>query len=255
MKPEGGDRLRDGDPEFARLVSALRNAGPSRDSLARTLAAVEGAATEPSLPPASGSRPARTATIALGAGAVALVLAAAAGYEWRGSSASAPEAPPAAVTSLASARDEVAPSDVPTSSVRVEDLPPAPAAAPGSPVATQARPLAGPKMAPSVALAPPPSTNAPAPSADDFRDELALVERVRTQLSSGDHEACLRSIDQYGARFHGGAFVQEVEVMRIEALAASGDRGRARTFGGKFLSEHPTSPYAGRVRSVLENSK
>jgi hypothetical protein len=49
--------------------------------------------------------------------------------------------------------------------------------------------------------------------------------------------------------------VPEVEVMRVEALALSGAGERAQTFGKRFLAEHPTSPYAGRVRSVLEKTK
>ena len=257
MNPEGGDRLRDVDPEFGRLVSALRTGRPSKDALARTLAAVGSATTEAVAAPEAGGRAAKSATIAIGAGVMALIVAAGAGYEWTRSDASAPSATAPVATSPAPARQDPAPVDVPTSSVRVEDLPPVPAPAPEpvAPAAAPARAIAGPKGAPSAAPVAA-ASNEPAPAGgDDFRDELALVERVRTQLSSGDHEACLRSIDRYNARFQHGAFVQEVEVMRIEALASSGDRERARAFGGKFLSDHPTSPYAGRVRSVLERSK
>ena len=39
--------------------------------------------------------------------------------------------------------------------------------------------------------------------------------------------------------------------MRIEALATSGTRDAARAAGRRFLSQHPTSPYVDRVRSVL----
>lgn len=250
MKPSDGDRLSDVDPEFARLVSALRKGAPSEDALARTLGAVNAVAAEAPAP-RSGSRPVKATTVALGAGALALVLAAT-GYEW--SRDATPRPAPAAPTVAAPAHEPFVPSEVPTASVRVEDLPPAaPPPEPPAPSTPQARASSAQKPAPSIALARPSSTDAPA--VDDFRDELALVERVRTQLSRGDNDACLRSIDQYGRRFSGGAFVQEVAVMRIEALAASGDRERARAFAANFLSEHPTSPYAGRVRSVLENNK
>jgi len=248
MKSSDGDRLTDADPEFAKLVSALRSRGPSNEALARTLVAVDSAATGA---PAARFAP-RTGKVAvvLGAGVVALVLAGAAAYDWSRGPAGAPAT--TAKGAAAPAREEAAPANVPTASVRVDDLPPAPIPVePASPPGPQTKAAGTPKPAASITRPAPGS----APAGDDFRDELALVERVRKQLSSGDDEACLRSIDQYSRRFHDGAFVQEVEVMRVEALAASGDRERARAFGGKFLSEHPTSPYAGRVRSVLEKLK
>ncbi len=247
MKPSDGDRLKDLDPEFARLVSALRGGGPSKEALSRTMDAVDSVAAE--APAASGMRPRRSTAIALGAGAAALVLAATA-YDWSHGAATSP-AETAAIATPA-AHDDAPLSEVPTASVRVEDLPPARAEEPVPSPAAQTKVASAQKPAPSSTARPAPTA---APAADDFRDELALVERVRTQLSSGDNVGCLRSIDQYGQRFHDGAFVPEVEVMRVEALAASGDRERARAFGGKFLTEHPTSPYAGRVRSVLEKSK
>lgn len=250
MNPSDGKRLEDIDPEVAKLFGALRTGGPSKEALARTLGAVESGAS--AAPPGAASRPVKASSVALwvGAGALALVTAVA-GYEWTHDGKDAGVVPPP--SSAAPALDVPSTTEQPTSSVRVEDLPPAPA--PPSGDEPPAKPLAAPRIAPSTAPAAPPSTVERAPSADEFRDELALVERIRTQLSRGDTEACLRSIDQYEARFASGAFVQEVEVMRVEALATSGDGDRARTFGQRFLSEHPKSPYAGRVRSVLEKTK
>ena len=40
-------------------------------------------------------------------------------------------------------------------------------------------------------------------------------------------------------------------MLRIEALAASGDDDRARAEAKAFLAAYPTSPEARRVRSVL----
>jgi hypothetical protein len=45
--------------------------------------------------------------------------------------------------------------------------------------------------------------------------------------------------------------VEEVEVMRIEALAMSGDRAQARARGVRFLERYRETPYAERVRRVL----
>ncbi|MBX3262088.1 MAG: hypothetical protein KF782_20555 [Labilithrix sp.] len=127
-------------------------------------------------------------------------------------------------------------------SVRVEDLPPAATAPSREAPAAKARPDTGASAK---------------PAADSFREELALVERARGELSRGDASACLRTIDAYGAYVgpRGGVFTQEVEVMRVEALARSGDREEARAHGRRFLADHPASPYAERVRSVLHETE
>ena len=252
MKPSDSERLSDVDPEFARLVSALRSGGPSKDAIARTLDAVGSVATGAPVTKPIDSRPAKSAALAVGAGAIALIVAAA-GYEWSVGTTVAPAATSPVV--VAPVHEEAAPPEVPAASMRVEDLPPAATPEPEPLPSSAPRASSANTQKPSAPAARPAPPAAPSAAVDDFRDELALVERVRTQLSSGETEACLRSIDQYAQRFNGGAFVQEVEVMRVEALAASGDGERARSFGGKFLSEHPTSPYTGRVRSVLEKSR
>jgi outer membrane protein assembly factor BamD (BamD/ComL family) len=61
----------------------------------------------------------------------------------------------------------------------------------------------------------------------------------------------VRLIDDYEARFPGGSLAQEATVLRIEALASQGDRQGASALGDRFVAEHPTSPYAARVRQLL----
>ena len=240
------ERLEDVDPEYARLFSALRRAEPKRSAVEKTLAAVAN-----ELPPTSRGtdvvRSVRAPRVWVGVGVAGLALSLA-GYEWQ-RDASAP-VDVAAMTTPALAPSVARADDAPvaeplSSSVKVEDLPPAPveAAKPSAPVP------------PSGAAQPSARGASPAQSGGAFLDDLALVERIRTQLSRGETDACLRSIDEYYARHRDGAFTQEVDVMRIEALATSGKRDAARAAGGRFLSQYPTSPYVDRVRSVLADSQ
>lgn len=231
-----GERLKDVAPEYARLFSALKSAEPKRSAVEKTLAAVA-----KEIPPTSRVadplRPVRASRVWVGLGVAGLALSLL-GYEWR--------------------REPSAPADVVAVTTPIE----APAAAPAvDPPVTEALaasvkvedlPFAPPASSKPSASAPPSSRSAsPALSGAAFLDDLALVERIRTQLSRGDTDACLRSIDDYYALHRGGAFTQEVDVMRIEALATSGTRDAARAAGRRFLSQHPTSPYVDRVRSVL----
>lgn len=245
--PNDNERLTAADPEFARLVSALRAQGPSADALAKTRRSMEAAAAV-SVGPSAFSSQFKAASVKpwIGLGVGVLVLAVA-GYKWNrdstepGSKTEPSMSAPSTIEDRG--RESIVANESPPATVRVEDLPP----------------VAAPAATPSAARAKTPRTEASAPAAssdvDSFREELVLVERMRTQLSRGETADCLRTIAEYGERFRGGAFAQEVEVMRVEALAKSGDGDSAREVGRRFLSQHPTSPYAGRVRSVLEKTK
>ena len=113
-------------------------------------------------------------------------------------------------------------------SIHVDDLPPA------------SRPTASPTSA---------------RSADPLVEELELVERARAALARGRGRECLEATRRYETRFaKGGLFREEVEVMHIEALALSGERGAAHTRGERFLAAHPDTPYIERVRRVLDQA-
>jgi len=42
--------------------------------------------------------------------------------------------------------------------------------------------------------------------------------------------------------------------MRVEALLRKGDRAGARSLADRFLARNPSSPYAARIRSMLDNA-
>jgi hypothetical protein len=83
-------------------------------------------------------------------------------------------------------------------------------------------------------------------------DELAALDRARARLSSGDASGALGKLDEYARMYPRGRLVLEAEVLRIDALAKSGRRDAARKRAESFLSRHPNSVLASRVRGYLD---
>jgi TolA-binding protein len=140
-----------------------------------------------------------------------------------------------------------------------ESKPDVPPPAPVAPAARPARPLE-PSRPPAVAPAPEPEAPAAPPtrprSAPVERDaslsaELAALEQARGAFLRRDYSQTLRLLDDYGQRFPKRHLGTEATVLRIEALAARGDRQSATRIGRDFLQSHPNGPYAQRVRSVI----
>jgi TolA-binding protein len=96
-----------------------------------------------------------------------------------------------------------------------------------------------------------PRVPAPAPEASALVGEIAVLDRARAALSSDDPRAALEALGDHQQRYASGALSPEATVLRIEALAASGRDAEAASLGARFLAEHPGSPHARRVRSVL----
>lgn len=146
-----------------------------------------------------------------------------------------PPAPPAASESTAAAREPQESPAAAMPSIDVADLPSAARGA-SSAAARRAEP------APTANGAPPSMTTA---------DELAAVERVRTQLAGGDARGARRDIAGYRATFVRGRFVEEIDALEVEALAAEGSRAEAKVKAAEFEARYPSSPYVRRVRSVV----
>lgn len=87
--------------------------------------------------------------------------------------------------------------------------------------------------------------------ASKLREQVSLLDRARTALASGDTARSQRLVDEYASRFPDGAFAQEAEVLRIEALLKEGHGDGAASRGARFLADHPTSPHAARVRALV----
>lgn len=82
-------------------------------------------------------------------------------------------------------------------------------------------------------------------------DELAALESSRRALVAGDAKRTLVLLDDYARKFPKARLGTEASVLRIEALMASGDKGRARRLAKDFLTRHTNGPYERRVRSLM----
>ena len=81
-----------------------------------------------------------------------------------------------------------------------------------------------------------------------------MLEGARGALAAGDAAGCLSMLNRYAERFPRGSMAPEGTMLRIEALVNAGDRDAARRFADAYLASDPDSPYAARVRSLLETS-
>ncbi|MBX3207515.1 MAG: hypothetical protein KF764_20875 [Labilithrix sp.] len=261
-------RLIHEDPGFARLVAASSAEEPSSGQLDKALALASHAAASSRW--SLGWRGGLGAHLALGVAAVGVVLAGVAGIRGARSEsdvavasaivaqavpiaaapsvalveavpgATSPGAPPPALVELAAPP------------VSVNDLVDAPRFAAGAPSRSSARSGAEPASADEGT----PAALGAEPGArrGTFREELALVSAARSALETGDAAGCMRAVARYDERFQAGTFAHEIEVLRIEALAASGERVSARARAERFLATNAESPYAERVRSLLERT-
>jgi hypothetical protein len=94
--------------------------------------------------------------------------------------------------------------------------------------------------------------DAAAPPASTVPTELAMLDQVRGALTAGDPARSLSILERYAERFPHGSMAPEATMLRIEALLKAGDRSAATRFADSFLENEPDSPYAARVRSLLE---
>jgi TolA-binding protein len=156
-------------------------------------------------------------------------------------SAYAPSAPAPSAYEPAKVPAPVAPPVTEPPSVALSDLP----AAPSVEVPAAAAPSSARAQA---------SASAHADTPSSLSEEIASFDRARSALEAGELDRALGLVDAYEKRFPAGTFVQEAEVLRVKALAAKGDRAGARRAGERFLSAHPTSPHAPRIRAILDSS-
>jgi hypothetical protein len=78
--------------------------------------------------------------------------------------------------------------------------------------------------------------------------ELAVLDRARTELAAGNQDAALASLDHYDTTLRGTHLTLEARLLRIQTLAAKGDRARAAALARELVTQHPDSPLAERAR-------
>ena len=82
-------------------------------------------------------------------------------------------------------------------------------------------------------------------------EQVHSLDRARVALNSGDAGAALVEIAHYRKAWPKGVFLTEASVLEIEALAKRGERSLAATRAQAFVSAHPDSPQAERLRGLI----
>lgn len=118
-----------------------------------------------------------------------------------------------------------------------------------APAAAEPRPVPVADLA--VATDPAPAKPRPVASvAPDLREEIRLLDEVRSAVRAGDGSQALALLGKYARRYPRGQFRQEAQVLRVEALEQSGNKQAAVALGKKFVAAHPESPHVERVERV-----
>jgi hypothetical protein len=81
-------------------------------------------------------------------------------------------------------------------------------------------------------------------------DELTLMQRARDALQ-GDPKATLKLAEQHARLYPAGVFVQEREVLAINALLRQERSSAAYQRAERFIATHGSSPYAVQLRAML----
>lgn len=91
-------------------------------------------------------------------------------------------------------------------------------------------------------------SSAPKSTVSSLVEEVAAVQKARAALAQGNATEALAVLAELDRTVPRGSLGQERVVLTIEALAASGQSGKAGKLAKAFLAANPSSPYADRVR-------
>lgn len=87
--------------------------------------------------------------------------------------------------------------------------------------------------------------------ASGLQQELALLERARDALRAGAYPQAKRLLHEHGQRFSPGSLKPEADALRVQVLAAAGERAEARRLARRFLERYPAHPLARHVVEPL----
>ncbi|HXK18804.1 MAG TPA: hypothetical protein VNG33_13430, partial [Polyangiaceae bacterium] len=99
--------------------------------------------------------------------------------------------------------------------------------------------------APAVAAAA--TKSEPGPS---LFEEQRSIESARAAVARGDSATALATLDDYERVYGGGQFGPEALALRVEALSAAGQLGRARSLAAEFQRRYPHHPLLTRVQGA-----
>jgi hypothetical protein len=90
------------------------------------------------------------------------------------------------------------------------------------------------------------------PTSDRLREEVDLLTRVRAELDADRHDGVLALVAEHERRFPDGAMIEERRAWRAIATCSLG-RANARTEAQSFLTRHPRSALAEKVRRACSD--
>jgi hypothetical protein len=122
---------------------------------------------------------------------------------------------------------------------------------------TETNPETGRKTEPEKKTTPLPPVAAPAkpPAYHSLKEERALLQRARVALAAGDADGALAILDRHPHQFRDGQLGEERDSLRVQALAASGDRDTARRLAVEFEKHHPHSLFLPAVRAARDGNE
>jgi outer membrane protein assembly factor BamD (BamD/ComL family) len=81
--------------------------------------------------------------------------------------------------------------------------------------------------------------------------ELDLLKRARAALRSGQPRNAIDLLEAHGRERGGSELVAEATLLRVEALAALGERTVASDLASRFVRENPHSALSDRAKSFI----
>jgi hypothetical protein len=157
-------------------------------------------------------------------------------------------APVAAAIPVAADMQQSAPLEIPVQ----QSAAPQPATLPAQVAPPVSAPIANPaqnKPVQTIAASPKITTTAPALQTGA---EAELLQRAQEALKVDPNRA-LALLNEHAQRFPNGTLAEERDAARVLALCGAGRQEDAAIAGAAFLSAHPDSPLASRVRSSCAN--
>ncbi len=85
-------------------------------------------------------------------------------------------------------------------------------------------------------------------------DELEALKLASTALNAGDASAALKALDRYDQLLDGGKLRAEATLLRIQALARSGNVQAASALAQQFVDRNPDSPLVDRARAFIQTT-
>jgi len=86
-------------------------------------------------------------------------------------------------------------------------------------------------------------------------EQVLSLDRARVALNSGDASGALAEIAHYRNTWPRGVFLEEASVLEIEALAKRGEIVLAGMRAQAYVTAHPDSPQAARLRALIPGQR